>query len=137
MLTANRCGAAAALLLVLTACQPVQLPAPMPGETINDVLLPGGKPVGAADEATRLLPGGPQEARALFLRLSQGGVSATPPGYPGEVRRMADGRTIGFLVTPDGNLATVVVEVLVPGKGAVIRQISFSPTLKKDGGGAM
>ncbi len=137
MTTASARSVAAAALLALAACQPVPLPPPVPGETVADVLLPGGKPVGIADETTRLLPGGVQEARALFLRLGQGGATVTPAGYPGEVRKMADGRMISFLVTPDGNLATVVIEVLAPGKGAVIRQISFSPALKKDGGGGM
>lgn len=55
----------------------VALPSPVPGETVQDVLLPGGKPVGCENPRFRLVHGTEQDAQALFDRLTK----SDPKGY--------------------------------------------------------
>ena len=71
----------------------VPLPPPKEGETPLDVLKPGGQNVGEPGEnsGVRVLPGGEDEARELFDRLTKGGTDITRPGHIGKVIRLPDG----------------------------------------------
>ena len=79
-------GALAALAAGWTAVTPakaqdaaVALPPAKAGETLADVLLPGGKQVGQTSKQMRELAGGEQAANALFNRLTAGAADVTPP----------------------------------------------------------
>lgn len=130
----------AGLAMGLAACQgPVFAPAEKPGESLADVLAPGGKPIGAPDTGARLYEGGGDGAFKLFKRLTDGAADITPAGFPGFVRQRADGTKVIFLrpLAGEATYPMLFVQVAVPGKGVVLRQISFPPGLKYDGGGEM
>src|SRR5260370_26995719 len=70
---------------------------------IEDILMPGGRPVGVkasgrrANAKLRELKGGLPEARQLFEELTEGGIDVTPPGFSGTLIELAENKgTVGF-----------------------------------------
>jgi hypothetical protein len=110
----------------------VAVPAAKTGETLADVLLPGGKPVGWTSRMVRELPGGEQAANALFNRLTSGASNVTPPNFPGVVRKRSDGATISYLQPVKGSVPPTI---LVEAPKLPITQLQFPPNPGKDGGG--
>jgi hypothetical protein len=109
----------------------VALPPAKQGETVADVLMPGGKPVGLASKQVRELPGGEQAANALFNRLTAGAADATPPNFPGVVRKRSDGVTITYLLPVKGGAPPTI---LVQAAKLPISELQFPPNPGKDGG---
>ena len=103
--------------------QSVPVPPPKDGETLDDVLKPGGRNVGEAGDSpgVRILPGDDQEAQRLFDRLTKGGKDITPSGHSGKVIRMPDGSVIGYRPTSKSGPPTVDVSV----EGLAIRKLKF------------
>jgi hypothetical protein len=73
------------------------------GRSINDILMPGGKPIGVrgsgprASARLREVTGGQAEAERLFQELTQGGKDVTPAGYPGTLVELPNGQgTVGY-----------------------------------------
>src|SRR5262245_18708427 len=68
------------------------------GRTIEEILMPGGKPIGQRGTGRRVsakvreVVGGRSEAERIFQELSQGGVDITPPGHPGTLVELPGGR---------------------------------------------
>ncbi len=134
----TRTGFGLAVLLGVAGCQaPVPLPPEKPGETVADVLLPGGSLVGRPDATARQLPGGEEAGYALFQRLTKGSSAVVPAPAVGEARRRADGSVVTYLPPTRETLPTVLVQVRDPSKGLVIRRIEFPADWKKDGGAGM
>ena len=99
------------------------VPPPVEGETPADVLKPGGQNVGAPGEnsGVRVLPGGENESRELFDRLTKGGTDITRPGHIGKVIRMPDGSVISY--RPRSRSGPPTIDVNVPGLN--IRKLKF------------
>jgi hypothetical protein len=110
----------------------VAVPPAKPGETLADVLRPGGKPVGLASRRMRELAGGEQAANALFNRLTAGATDVTPPNFPGVVRKRSDGVTITYLLPVKGGVPPTI---LVEAANFPISELQFPPNPGKDGGG--
>lgn len=108
----------------------VAVPPAKPGETLADVLMPSGKPVGLTSKQMRELPGGEQAANALFNRLTAGAANVTPPNFPGMVRKRPDGVTITYLVA-----VGLPPTILVQAPRLPISELQFPPNPGKDGGG--
>jgi RHS repeat-associated protein len=102
-------------------------PAP-PNKKIEDILLPGGKPLGQAGskEAIRVLKGGMNEAQSLFDELTQGGKVVSSPTYPGTLVRLPNGGTVGLrtvMSNSPGTAANIDVNISrIP-----ITKIKFNP----------
>ena len=109
----------------------VALPAVKPGETLADVLMPGGKPVGLPSRQMRELPGGEQAANALFNRLTAGAADVTPPSFPGVARKRSDGVTITYLLPVKGGAPPTI---LVEAPKLPISELQFPPNPGRDGG---
>lgn len=107
------------------------LPPPKEGETPLDVLKPGGQNVGESGEnsGVRVLPGGENEARDLFDRLTKGGTDITRPGHIGKVIRLPDGSVISYRpksktgARPEAESGPPTIDVNVPGLN--IRKLKF------------
>ncbi|HME25055.1 MAG TPA: hypothetical protein VKI44_27635 [Acetobacteraceae bacterium] len=110
----------------------VEVPPAKAGETLADVLLPGGKPVGLTSKKMRELAGGEQAANALFNRLTAGAADVTPPNFPGVVRKRSDGATITYLLPVKGGAPPTI---LVQSPNFAIRELQFPPNPGRDGGG--
>jgi hypothetical protein len=103
------------------------VPAP-PNKTIEDILLPGGKPLGQAGskEAIRELKGGMNEAQSLFNELTQGGKAVSSPTYPGTLVRLPNGGTVGLRTIMSKSPGTAVtIDVNIP--RIPITKIKFNP----------
>jgi len=109
----------------------VAVPAQKPGETLANVLLPGGKRVGFAAISVRDMEGGEQAANALFRRLTAGAKDVTPKDFPGKVFERSDGATIAYLLPVAGGTPPTIV---VKARNIPIRQLQFPPQPGKDGG---
>lgn len=76
-----------------------------PRESLQDILAPGGQPIGrverGAERNIRMLDGGDDAARAMFDRLTRdrGGVVVRNPTYAGTQVRLPDGSVIGYRPT--------------------------------------
>jgi hypothetical protein len=132
-------GMVAALAAGWTAATPakaqdaaVALPPAKAGETLADVLLPGGKPVGQTSKQMRELAGGEQAANALFNRLTAGAADVTPPNFPGVVRKRPDGTTVTYLLPVKGGAPPTI---LVEAAKLPISELQFPPNPGRDGGG--
>jgi hypothetical protein len=112
-------------------------PPPAPGQTLSDVLMPGGHPVGRAkpDETIRRLPGGESAATALFDRLTAGAKQTSRQGTFPIVRRLSDGSTVSYQPpTSSGAPATI----LINSRQVTFHRIEFPEGFKgDDGGGGM
>jgi hypothetical protein len=109
-------------------------PDPKPGETLADVLMPGGKPVGQAAGAaqTRDLPGQDTAAKNLFERITAGATDVTPKDFQGLVRKLPNGQTVTFRYpTRSGGVPTI--ELNVP--GIAVRRVRFPENCRNEGGG--
>ncbi len=107
-----------------TIMEAVPVPPPKEGETPTDVLKPGGQNVGdpGKNPGVRILPGGEQEARELFDRLTagKGGQDITPAGRPGQIIRTPEGT---FGIRPSSKSGPLTVDVNVP--GLPLRELKF------------
>jgi hypothetical protein len=81
----------------------------------SDILMPGGAPVGTAGSRPEIreLPGGAGEARDLFDELTGGGTVVTQPGYPGVLKTLPGGGTVGF--RPASRSGPPTIDVNIPG----------------------
>ena len=89
------------------------------GRSLDDILMPGGKPIGARGSGSRAsarlreVSGGQPEAERLFQELTQGGMDITPAGYPGKLIELPNGRgTIGYRPTSKSGLPTLDVNAV-------------------------
>jgi hypothetical protein len=110
----------------------VPVPDQKAGETLADVLLPGGKRVGFAAISVRDMEGGEQAANKLFTRLTAGAKDVTPKDFPGKIFERPDGGTIAYLLPVAGGTPPTIV---IKARDIPIRQLQFPPYPGKDGGG--
>lgn len=87
--------------------------------SIDEILMPGGKPIGVkgtgprASARLREVTGGQTEAERLFRELTQGGKDITPPSYPGTLIELPNGRgTIGYRPASKSGPATIDVKAV-------------------------
>src|SRR5437868_4652955 len=105
----------------------------MPIRSIDDILMPGGKPIGAkatgpyASARLREVQGGPAEADDMFKELTHGGRDITPAGYPGTLVELPNGRgTIGYRPASKSGPPTIDVNAVDPaGQPIPIEKIKF------------
>jgi hypothetical protein len=101
--------------------------------SIDEILMPGGKAIGVrgsgprASARLREVTGGQPEAERLFQELTHGGRDVTPPGYPGTLIELPDGRgTIGYRPASKSGPATVDVKAVdATGQAIPIKKIKF------------
>ena len=101
--------------------------------SIDEILMPGGKPLGVrgtgprARASIREVPGGLEEAEAMFQELTTGGKDVTPAGHQGKLIELPDGRgVIGFRPASRSGPPTIdVIAVDSPGRPIPIRKIKF------------
>jgi len=108
-----------------TVMQAVPVPPVREGETPADVLKPGGQNVGelGGNSGIRILPGGEEEARKLFERLTKGKgrIDITPPTHLGQVIRLPDGSVIGL--RPASTTKPATIDTNVP--ELAVRELKF------------
>jgi hypothetical protein len=101
--------------------------------SIDEILMPGGKPIGVkgtgprASARLREVSGGQPEAERLFQELTQGGKDITPPGYPGTLMELPNGKgTIGYRPASKSGPATIDVKAVdAAGQPIPIKKIKF------------
>jgi hypothetical protein len=101
--------------------------------SIDEILMPGGKPVGVkatgprASPRVREVPGGQAEAERLFQELTHGGKDVTPAGYPGTLIELPNGRgTIGYRPASKSGPATIDVKAVdAAGQPIPIKKVKF------------
>ena len=101
--------------------------------SIDDILMPGGRPIGAkapgprASARRRELRGGQARAERLFQELTQGGKDITPAGYPGTLIELPNGRgTIGYRPASKSGPPTIDVKAIdASGQPIPINKIKF------------
>jgi hypothetical protein len=102
---------------------------------IEDILMPGGKPLGVkgtgprASARLREVAGGQVEAERLFRELTQGGRDITPTTYPGQLIELPNGRgTIGYRPASKSGPPTIDVNALdAAGQPIPIEKLKFVP----------
>ena len=108
-----------------TIMEAVPVPPSKEGEIPADVLKPGGQNVGEPGNSSgvRVLPGGEEEARELFDRLTKdkGGQDITPDEHVGQVVRLPNGSIIGL--RPVSKSGPPTIDIKIPGLG--IRELKF------------
>ena len=89
------------------------------GRSIEDILMPGGKPIGVrgkgprASAEIRELPGGDTEAERLLKELTVGGTDITPPRYKGKLIRLRGiSETVGYRQASKSGPPTIDVNVV-------------------------
>ena len=101
--------------------------APPPQPSIAQLLRPGGQLIGTAskggDPLARDLPGGVDEAQALFTRLTQGGTVISNSTYSGTLIRLSNGGTVGLRLVSRSSGPTIDIDA--PGWGAVVSKTHF------------
>lgn len=139
----------------------VAIPAEVAGQTIADVLVPGGRPVGCENPRFRLVKGDERDARALFERLTRGSpkmgagqsVNLRDYGLRGlmtEVRMRPDGIAVGWRGHAGCERPLVWISKwpgeldMLPGVGTVLLEFTGEPSVENcrlgpyrdaDGGG--
>lgn len=100
-----------------------QKPTETPNQTAKDILYPGGKPIGIRGKRNevRMENGGEKSARALYKKLSKGGTSDTPLGYPGEGTRLPNGDWIWYRPSSSSGQPTIDINI----NGVPFRKIHF------------
>jgi hypothetical protein len=102
--------------------------------SIDEVLMPGGQPLGVkatrgrGKATVREVPGGQAEAEAMFAELTQGGgADITPAGYDGQMIELANGRgLVGLRPESTSGPTTIDVKVVdAAGKKIPIVKIKF------------
>jgi hypothetical protein len=104
-----------------------------PSGSIEDILMPGGKPIGVkgtgprASARLREVTGGQAEAERIFRQLTQGGKDVTPAGYPGKLIELPNGRgTIGYRPASKSGPPTIDVNAVdAAGQPIPIEKIKF------------
>ena len=94
---------------------------------IDEILMPGGTPVGTAGSSIgiRELTGGLSEAQAMFSKLSANG-QVVQSNYPGTLVRFANGATVGLRTVMSRSPNTAVtIDVNIP--NIPIDKIKFNP----------
>jgi hypothetical protein len=103
------------------------------GRSIEDILMPGGKPIGVrgsgprASARLREVAGGECEAERTFKELTRGGKDITPAGYPGKLVELPDGRgTVGYRPASKSGPPTIDVKVVdASGQPIPIQKVKF------------
>ena len=103
------------------------------GRSIDDILMPGGKPVGVrgsgprASARLREVTGGQAEAERIFQELTQGGIDVTPAGYPGTLIELPHGRgTVGYRPASKSGPPTIDVKAVDrAGQPIPVQKIKF------------
>jgi len=103
------------------------------GQSIDDILMPGGKPIGVkgtgprASARLREVTGGQKEAERIFQELTKGGKDITPTGYPGKLIELPNGRgTIGFRPASKSGAPTIDLKAVdAAGQPIPIQKIKF------------
>ncbi|HZP86042.1 MAG TPA: RHS repeat-associated core domain-containing protein [Burkholderiales bacterium] len=83
-----------------------------------EILMPGGVPIGTSnrrDETTRNVQGGEQAALAIFGQLTQGGVPANKPDYPGTGVIIPGGGFVGYRSASNSKSGVPAIDVNIPG----------------------
>lgn len=101
--------------------------------SIDDILMPGGKPLGVKGTGPRAssrlgeVTGGELEAERVFHELTQGGTDITPAGYPGKLIELPNGRgTIGYRPASKSGPPTIDVKAMdSKGNAVQIKKIKF------------
>jgi hypothetical protein len=101
--------------------------------SIDDILMPGGKPLGVkgtgprASARLREVAGGLAEAESLFQELTRGGKDVTPPGYPGTMIELPGGRGwVGYRPASRSGPPTIDVNAVdAAGRVIPITKIKF------------
>ena len=104
-----------------------------PGRPIEEILLPGGKPIGVkgtgkrASARLREVTGGVAEAERLFRELTQGGKDITPRTYPGVLIELPGGRgAVGYRPASKSGAPTIDVNAVdASGQPIPIEKIKF------------
>jgi hypothetical protein len=103
------------------------------GRSIDDILMPGGKPIGVkasgprASARLREVVGGQAEAERVFRELTQGGKDITPAGYPGTLVELPNGRgTVGYRPASKSGPPTIDVKAVdASGRPIPVEKIKF------------
>lgn len=101
--------------------------------SIDDILMPGGKPIGVratgprATAKLREAPGGQIEAERIFQELIQGGKDVTPSSYPGTLIELPNGRgTVGYRPASKSGPPTIDVNAVdAAGQPIPVEKIKF------------
>lgn len=104
-----------------------------PGRSVEDVLMPQGKPIGVrasgprASARLREIQGDETAAEHLFAELTAGGTVLQKPGYPGTLVRLPAGRgTIGYRPRSKGGPPTLDVNAVdSQGRKIPVEKIKF------------
>jgi len=96
-------------------------------ESPEDILMPGGEPIGTAGSSSdiREVPGGVAEAGEMFDHLTEGGTKISST-YPGTRVELPSGGTVGIrtkMTRSPGTAATIDVDI----PGIPISKIKFNP----------
>ena len=96
----------------------------------EDLLMPGGKPIGTKGTrvSIRELPGGEDEAREFFNRLSASGLPAAPSTYPGVAVDLPGGGRVGLRIVSKSGVTTVDVDI----PGIPIKKLKFTGSTSDD-----
>ncbi|MGE0224528.1 MAG: hypothetical protein AB7F35_17775 [Acetobacteraceae bacterium] len=88
-----------------------------------DILRSGGRLIGrpGRSDVVWMLSGGEPAACALLEVLAYSGSDVTPSGYPGEMRRLPDGSTVGF--RPPSKSAPPTIDINI--EGFRVRKLKF------------
>jgi RHS repeat-associated protein len=95
--------------------------------TPEDILMPGGSPIGEAGSTPEIreVPGGVKEAEDMFDELSKGG-TVVPGNYPGTRVALPGGGTVGIRTKMTNSPGTAAnIDVNIP--GVPIDKIKFNP----------
>jgi hypothetical protein len=103
------------------------------GRSIDDILMPGGTPIGVraagprASSRLREVRGGQTEAERLFQELTRDGADITSASYPGKLMKLPNGRgTIGYRPASKGGPPTIDVNAVdASGQPIPIEKIKF------------
>lgn len=101
--------------------------------SIDDILMPGGKPLGVkgsgprASARLREVSGGQADAEKLFHELTRGGTDITPAGYPGRLIDLPNGQgTVGYRPASKSGPPTIDVNAVdSAGKHIPVEKIKF------------
>jgi hypothetical protein len=101
--------------------------------SIDDILMPGGKPIGSKGTGPRTsarlreVKGAHSDAEQIFQELTLGGKDITPAGYPGKMMELPNGRgTIGYRPASKSGPPTIDVKAIdAKGRSIPIKKIKF------------
>ncbi|HEY7156740.1 MAG TPA: hypothetical protein VH575_22415 [Gemmataceae bacterium] len=84
-----------------------------PPPSPQDLLMPGGKPIGTkgSKASIREVPGGPKAAEDFFDNLAAGGNPVTVPTYPGRMVDLPGGGRVGLRLKSKSGRPTIDVDI--------------------------